>query len=128
MKYIEEFPAGEPEQSDLSPPLQVVNSSSVSDPGIPLLYLPQEILSSRSLSFEDMEALTSIVSDTTEPHQTMIIGNKMHSLPLHKAGLSEDANRISRNLTQRCLQTTRTIIFEDAHTLSRHLAPKGCFL
>ncbi|KAL3242422.1 hypothetical protein MRX96_021223 [Rhipicephalus microplus] len=66
-----------------------------------------------------MEALTSIVPDTTEHHQTMIVGNKMHSLPLHKSGLSEDANKICRNLTQPCLQTTHTFIFEDAHTLSR---------
>ncbi|KAL3206755.1 hypothetical protein MRX96_039940 [Rhipicephalus microplus] len=66
-----------------------------------------------------MEALTSTVPDTTEPHQTMIVGNKMHSLPLHTAGLFEDANKISRNLTQPCLQTTHTFIFEDAHTLSR---------
>ncbi|KAL3190670.1 hypothetical protein MRX96_002336 [Rhipicephalus microplus] len=66
-----------------------------------------------------MEALTSIVLDTTEPHQTMILGNKTHSLPFHKAGLSEDANKISRNLTQPCLQTTHTFIFEDAHRLSR---------
>ncbi|KAL3217698.1 hypothetical protein MRX96_050962 [Rhipicephalus microplus] len=66
-----------------------------------------------------MEALTSIVPDTTEPHRTMIVGNKMHSLPLHKGGLSEDANKISRNLTQSCLQTTHTLILEDAHTLSR---------
>ncbi|KAL3188608.1 hypothetical protein MRX96_022610 [Rhipicephalus microplus] len=66
-----------------------------------------------------MEALTSTVPDTTEPHQTMIVGNKMHSLPLHKEGLPEDANKISRNLTQPCLQTTHTFIFEDAYTLSR---------
>ncbi|KAL3189123.1 hypothetical protein MRX96_003258 [Rhipicephalus microplus] len=95
-----------------------MNSASVLDPGIPPPDLPQEILSSPSFSFEDMEALASIVPDTTEPHQTMIVGNKMHSLPLHKAGLSEDANKISRNLTQPCLQMTHTFIFEDAHTLS----------
>ncbi|KAL3258217.1 hypothetical protein MRX96_016722 [Rhipicephalus microplus] len=57
MKYIEEFPAADPDQSDHSPPLQVVKSASVLDPGIPLPDLLQEILSSRSLSFEDMEAL-----------------------------------------------------------------------
>ncbi|KAL3222252.1 hypothetical protein MRX96_028514 [Rhipicephalus microplus] len=119
MKYIEVFPAADPDQSDHSPLLQVVNSASVLDPGIPLPDLPQEILSSRSLSFEDMEALTSTVPNTTEPHQTMIVGNKMHSLPLHKAGISEDANKISRNLTQPCLQMTHTFSFEDAHTLSR---------
>ncbi|KAL3188021.1 hypothetical protein MRX96_004256 [Rhipicephalus microplus] len=119
MKYIEEFPAADPDQSDYSPTLQVVNSASVLDPGIPPPDLLQEILFSRSLSFEDMEALTSIVPDTTEPHQTMIVGNKMHSLPLHKAGFSEDANKISHNLTQPCLQTTHTFFFEDAHTLSR---------
>ncbi|KAL3236800.1 hypothetical protein MRX96_022207 [Rhipicephalus microplus] len=118
MKYIEEFPAAETDQSDHSPPLQVVNSASVLDPGIPPPNLPQQILSSRSLSFEDIEALTSIVPDTNEPHQTMIAGNKRDFLPLHKAGLSEDANKISRNLTQPCLQTTHTFIFEDAHTLS----------
>ncbi|KAL3204034.1 hypothetical protein MRX96_053115 [Rhipicephalus microplus] len=49
----------------------------------------------------------------------MIVGNKMHSLPLHKAGLSGDANKISRNLIQPCLQMTHTFIFEDAHMLSR---------
>ncbi|KAL3238713.1 hypothetical protein MRX96_021937 [Rhipicephalus microplus] len=119
MKYIEEFPAADPDQSDHSPPLQFVNSVSVLDLGIPPPDLPQEILSSRSLSFEDMEALTSIAPDTTEPHQTMIVGNKMHFLPLHKESLSENANKISRNLTQSCLQTTHTFIFEDAHTLSR---------
>ncbi|KAL3248862.1 hypothetical protein MRX96_056315, partial [Rhipicephalus microplus] len=97
----------------------VVNSGLVLDPGIPPTDLPQEIRSSHSLSFEDIEALTSIVPDTTKPQQTMIIGNKMDSVPLHKAGLSEDANKISRNLTQPCLQTTHTFIFEDAHTLSR---------
>ncbi|KAL3220270.1 hypothetical protein MRX96_029953 [Rhipicephalus microplus] len=69
-----------------------------------------------------MEALTSIVPDTTEPHQTMIVGNKMYSLPLYKAGFSEDANKIRRNLTQPCLQTTHTFLFEDAHTLSRAAA------
>ncbi|KAL3170180.1 hypothetical protein MRX96_015227 [Rhipicephalus microplus] len=119
MKYIEEFPAADPDQSDHSPPLQAVNSASVLDPGIPPRDLPQEILSSRLLSFEDMKVLTSIVPDTTAPHQTMIVGNKMHSLPLHKAGLSEDANKIRCNLTQPCLQATHTFIFEDAHTLSR---------
>ncbi|KAL3170441.1 hypothetical protein MRX96_014673 [Rhipicephalus microplus] len=119
MKYIEEFPAADSDQSDDSPPLQVVNSASVLDPGIPPPDLPQEILSSRSLSFENMEALTSIVPDTTEPHQTMIVGSKMHSLPLHKAGLSKDANKISINLTQPSLQTTHIFIFEDAPTLSR---------
>ncbi|KAL3227637.1 hypothetical protein MRX96_024059 [Rhipicephalus microplus] len=96
-----------------------MNSASVLDPGIPPPDLPQEILSLRSLSFEDMEALTSIVPNTTQPHKTMIVGNKMLSLPLHKASLSEAANKIRRNLTQRCLQTTHTFIFEDAHTLSR---------
>ncbi|KAL3230861.1 hypothetical protein MRX96_048487, partial [Rhipicephalus microplus] len=119
MKYIEEFPAADPDQSDHSPPLQVVNSALVLDPGIPPPDLPQEILSTHSLPFEDMEALTSIVPDTTEPHQTMIVGNKMHSLLLHKAGLFEDANKISRNLTQPCLQMTHTLIFKGAHTLSR---------
>ncbi|KAL3246501.1 hypothetical protein MRX96_057615 [Rhipicephalus microplus] len=119
MKYIEEFPAAYPDQSDHSPPLQVVNSASVLDPGIQPPDLPQETLSSHSLSFQDMEALTSIVPDTTQPHPTMIVANKMHSLPLHKAGLSEDANKISRNLTEPCSQTTHTFIFEDAHTLSR---------
>ncbi|KAL3188298.1 hypothetical protein MRX96_003623 [Rhipicephalus microplus] len=119
MKYIEEFSAANSDQSDHSLPLQVVKFTSVLDTGIPLPDLPQEILSSRSLSFEDMEVLTSMVPDTTEPHQTMIVGNKMHSLPLHKAGLSEDANKISRNLTQPCLQTTHTFIFEDTHTLNR---------
>ncbi|KAL3223566.1 hypothetical protein MRX96_049730 [Rhipicephalus microplus] len=93
MKYIEEFPAADPEQSDHSSPLQVVNSALVLDPGIPPPDLPQKIVSSRSLSFEDMEALTSIVPATTEPHQTMNVGNEMHSLPLHKAGLSNDANK-----------------------------------
>ncbi|KAL3225105.1 hypothetical protein MRX96_004687 [Rhipicephalus microplus] len=97
----------------------VVNSASVLEPGIPSPDLPQKILSSHSFSFEDMKALTSIVPETTEPHQTMIVGNEMHCLPLHKAGLSEDANKISHNLTQPCLQTTHTFIFEDAHTLSR---------
>lgn len=87
MKYIEEIPAADPDQSDHSLPLQVMNFASVLDPGIPPPDLSQEILSSRSLSFEDMEALTSIVPDTTEPHQTMIVRNKMHSLPLHKPGL-----------------------------------------
>ncbi|KAL3192611.1 hypothetical protein MRX96_058833 [Rhipicephalus microplus] len=119
MKYIEEFPAADPDQSDQSPPLQVVNSASVLDPEIPPPDLPQEILSSRSLSFEDMKALTFIVPDTTEPQQTMIVGNKVHFLPLRKAGLSVDAKKISRNLTQPCLQTTHTFIFEDAHMLSR---------
>ncbi|KAL3213484.1 hypothetical protein MRX96_051683 [Rhipicephalus microplus] len=119
MKNIEEFPAAYPDQSDHSPPLQVVNSSSVLHPGIPPPDLPQETPSYRSLSFEDMEALTSIVPDTSEPHQTMIVANKMHSLPLHKAGLFEDANKISRNLTDPCLQTTHTFICEDTHTLSR---------
>ncbi|KAL3221980.1 hypothetical protein MRX96_050131 [Rhipicephalus microplus] len=118
MKFIEEFAAADPDQSDHSPPLQVVNSASVSDPAIPPPGLPQEILSSLS-SFEDVETLTSIVPDTTERHQTMIVGNKMHSLPLHKAGLSEDADKISHNLRQPCLQTTQTFIFENAHTLSR---------
>ncbi|KAL3198204.1 hypothetical protein MRX96_044500 [Rhipicephalus microplus] len=99
--------------------IQVVNSASVLDPGMPPPDLPQEILSSRSLSFVDMEALTSIVPDTTEPHQTMIIVNKMHSLPLHKAGLSEDTKKIRCNLTQPCLQTTHAFVFEEAHTLSR---------
>ncbi|KAL3184637.1 hypothetical protein MRX96_005970 [Rhipicephalus microplus] len=120
MKYIEEFSAADPDQSDHSPPLQVVNSASVSDPGIPPPDLPQEmILSSCSLSFEDIEALTSILPDTTESHQIMIVGNKMHSLPLHKAGLSEDVNEIRRHLAQLCLQLTHTFIFEDEHTLSR---------
>ncbi|KAL3225104.1 hypothetical protein MRX96_004687 [Rhipicephalus microplus] len=119
MKYIEEFFAADPDESDHSPPLQVVNSASVLEPGIPSPDLPQKILSSHSFSFEDMKALTSIVPETTEPHQTMIVGNEMHCLPLHKAGLSEDANKISHNLTQPCLQTTHTFIFEDAHTLSR---------
>ncbi|KAL3195978.1 hypothetical protein MRX96_001739 [Rhipicephalus microplus] len=109
---------------------RVVNSASILDPRIPPPDLPQEIPSSSSLSFEDMEVLTSIVPDTTEPHQTMIAGNKIHTLPLHKAGLSEDANKISRNLTEPCLQTTHTFIFKDAPYAQprRHLAPKGCFL
>ncbi|KAL3201863.1 hypothetical protein MRX96_042743 [Rhipicephalus microplus] len=118
MKYIEKFPAADPYQMDHGPPLQVVNSESVIDPGIPPPDLPQEMLSSRSFSFEDMEALTFIVPDATEPHQTIIVGNKVHSLPLHKAALSEVANIISCNLTQPCLQTTHTFILEDAHTLS----------
>ncbi|KAL3177140.1 hypothetical protein MRX96_009840 [Rhipicephalus microplus] len=132
MKYIEEFPAADRDQSDHSPPLQVVNYASVLDPGIPLPDLPQEILSSRSLSFEDMEALTSSVPDTTEPHQTMIVGNKMHSLSLHKAGLSKDANKISRNLTQPCAMfADDSYIHFRRRTYAqprRHLAPKGCFL
>ncbi|KAL3218714.1 hypothetical protein MRX96_031392 [Rhipicephalus microplus] len=73
--------------------LQVANSASILDPGIPPPDLPQKIVSSRSFSFEDMEALLAIVPATTEPHQIMIVGNEMHSLPLHKAGLSEDANK-----------------------------------
>ncbi|KAL3193395.1 hypothetical protein MRX96_017622 [Rhipicephalus microplus] len=112
MKYMKEFPAADPDQSDHSPPLQVVNSASVLDQGIPPPDLPQEILSSRSLSFEDMEALTSIVPDTTEPHQTIIVVNEIHSLLLHKAGLSEDANKIRCNLTQLCLQTPHVFILQ----------------
>ncbi|KAL3205914.1 hypothetical protein MRX96_040564 [Rhipicephalus microplus] len=99
----EEFPAAYPDQTGCSPTLQVPDTASVVDLKIPPPGLCPKILPSCSSLSEDMEALISIVTDNTEPYQTTIVGNKMHSLPLHKAGISEDANKISRNLTQSCL-------------------------
>ncbi|KAL3195259.1 hypothetical protein MRX96_015901 [Rhipicephalus microplus] len=119
MECSEEFPAADPYRSVCRSTLQVPDSASVLDLKIPPPDLRPAILSSRSSLSEDMEALASIVPDTTEPYQTTIIGKKMHFLPFPKAGLSEDANKISRNLTLSYLQTTHTFIFEDAQTLSR---------
>ncbi|KAL3177182.1 hypothetical protein MRX96_009877 [Rhipicephalus microplus] len=121
MEYIEEFPAAYPDRIDHSPPLQVADSASVLDTGIPLPDLPQGLSPSCSSLYEDVEVLTPIGPDTTEPYQTMctIVNNTRYFLPLHKAGLSEDANKMSPNQTQPCLQTPQTLILEAAQMLSR---------
>ncbi|KAL3244803.1 hypothetical protein MRX96_047135 [Rhipicephalus microplus] len=89
--------------------------------------LRPDILPSRSSLSEDMEALTSIVPETTEPYQTTIVGNKVSSLPFHKAGISKDANKISRNLTPAAMFADDSYIHfrrrADAQP-HKHLAPK----
>ncbi|KAL3177165.1 hypothetical protein MRX96_009861 [Rhipicephalus microplus] len=68
----QEFPAADPDRSGWNPTLQVPDSATVFDLKIPPPDLRPEIRPSRSSS-EDIEALNSIVLDTTEPYQTTIM-------------------------------------------------------
>ncbi|KAL3188401.1 hypothetical protein MRX96_023061 [Rhipicephalus microplus] len=91
------------------PEEHVAASASVLDPGIPPPDIPQQLLPLCSVLSKDMEVLTPIGvhADTTKPYHTMcrIINNTMYAPPLHKAGLSESANKMSSDKTQPCSQT-----------------------
>ncbi|KAL3180400.1 hypothetical protein MRX96_008963 [Rhipicephalus microplus] len=100
-KCNEEFPVSDPGRSDHSPFYAGRGLCIGAGPGNTTTRSSSgEAASFFSLS-ENVEALTPMRPDTTEPYQTMctIVNNTKYSLPLHKASLSEDANKMSPNQT-----------------------------
>ncbi|KAL3191003.1 hypothetical protein MRX96_019243 [Rhipicephalus microplus] len=94
--------------------MQVPDSALVFDKRIQPPDLPHEIPPSCSWFSEDMAALTPIRPDTTVPYPTSIVSNAMYFLPLHKAGLPEEAKKMGPDQTQPYLQMLQTFISEDA--------------
>ncbi|KAL3208253.1 hypothetical protein MRX96_039267 [Rhipicephalus microplus] len=105
MECSEVFPAAVPDRSGCSPTVQVPDAALVFDLKIPPPDLRPEIPPLCSSLSEDVEALTPIRPETTEPCPTMctIVKSTRCRLPDHKVGHSEGANKMSPDQTQSCL-------------------------